>query len=292
MAMQVIVAAVLPVLITVLIGFALARAKQPFDGKTITLLVGTIGTPALVFSQLAKMPAPERMLPLAAATAVALILFTLLGAALLKSSGLKLRTYLPSLSIPNAGNLGLPLALYATGQAGLNDAIVIFAVITVFSFTVGNAIAAGRAKWREVLSNPIVPATLLGAAWSYWRLPIPVWMDNTLALLAGFAIPLMLLMLGTSLARIKVRMFGRAAYVAALRLSLGIAVGFAVAALFGFEGVEHDVFVLQCAMPVAVYNYFFAQIYKNDPEEIASLIVVSTLMSLVTIPPLLAVLVG
>ncbi len=290
--MQVIIAAVLPVLITVLVGFVLARTERPFDGKTITLLVGTIGTPALVFSQLARMPAPERLLPLAGATTLALLLFTFAGAVLLKASGLKLRTYLPSLSFPNAGNLGLPLALYATGQQGLDDAVVIFSVMTVFSFTIGNAIAAGRARVREVLSNPIVPAALLGVMWSAFRFPIPTWMDNTLTLLSGFAIPLMLLMLGTSLARIKVRMLGRASYVAALRLGLGIVVGFAVAALFGFEGVEDDVFVLQCAMPVAVYNYFFAQTYKNDPEEIASLIVVSTVMSLFTIPPLLAVLVG
>jgi predicted permease len=101
----------------------------------------------------------------------------------------------------------------------------------------------------------------------------------------------MLLMLGTSLARIPVTTISRSTYLSFLRIGMGTFVGFAIATLFGFEGAERGAFVLQCAMPVAVYNYVYSQIYNTRPEEIASLVVVSTLLSVITVPILLLFLV-
>jgi predicted permease len=116
-------------------------------------------------------------------------------------------------------------------------------------------------------------------------------MTNTLSLLSSLTIPLMLLMLGTSLARIHVTGFPRAAGLSVVRISMGTVAGFVLAGLFGFTGPERIAFVLQCAMPVAVYNYLFAQMYNNNPEDVASLVIVSTVLSVVTTPILLAVLV-
>ena len=69
---------------------------------------------------------------------------------------------------------------------------------------------------------------------------------------------------------------------------MGTVAGFVLASAFGFTGPERVAFVLQCAMPVAVYNYLFAQMYNNDPEDVASLVIVSTVLSVVTTPILLA----
>jgi predicted permease len=132
---------------------------------------------------------------------------------------------------------------------------------------------------------------ILGVACAYAGVVLPAWLTNTLSLLSSLTIPLMLLMLGTSLARIQVRGFPRAAALSCLRIGMGIAAGFVLANAFGFTGPERVAFVLQCAMPVAVYNYLFAQMYNNDPEDVASLVIVSTVLSVVTTPILLAVLV-
>ncbi len=262
------------------------------DGGTTAFLVATVGTPALVFSNLATTPFnSETLLSLAAATMIAIAFYLAVGAITLKASGLKLRTYLPSLSFPNAGNLGLPLALYAAGQEGLNDAIIIFAVTSIANMTAGQVIAAGRGNWARALRSPIIPAVALGIACAYFGVTLPLWLTNTLSLLSGLTIPLMLLMLGTSLAKIQVTGFPRAAALSVLRISMGAAAGFVLAGAFGFSGPERVAFVLQCAMPVAVYNYLFAQMYNNDPEEVASLVIVSTVLSVLTTPILLAVLV-
>jgi malate permease and related proteins len=291
-AMAVILPAVLPVFIVALIGYALAKAGRPFDSKTVAFLVAGIGTPALVFFNLAKTPmVPDVLFWLAAATTVAILLYLVVGAAALKASGLKLRTYLPSLAFPNAGNLGLPLALYAGGEQGLNYAIIVFAVTSIFNLTAGQAIAAGRGQWIMVARSPIIPTVIAGLAFSYSGAVLQVWAANTLSLLSSLTIPLMLLMLGTSLARIELTALPRSVALGSLRLGMGIAAGFALSALFGFAGAMRIAFVIQCAMPVAVYNYLFAQMYDNAPEDVASLVVVSTLLSVITTPILLAVLV-
>ena len=290
--MSVILPAILPVFIMALLGFALAKSGRAMDGGTTAFLVATVGTPALVFSNLATTPFnSETLLSLAAATLIAIAFYLAVGAIALKASGLKLRTYLPSLAFPNAGNLGLPLALYAAGQEGLNDAIIIFAVTSIINMTAGQVIAAGRGNWGRALRSPIIPAVALGVACAYFGVTLPLWLTNTLSLLSGLTIPLMLLMLGTSLAKIQVTGFPRAAALSALRIAMGAAAGFALAGVFGFSGSERVAFVVQCAMPVAVYNYLFAQMYDNDPEDVASLVIVSTVLSVVTTPILLAVLV-
>jgi predicted permease len=289
--MSVILPAVLPVFITALIGYALARANRPFDNRTITFLVTSIGTPALVFYNLAKTTvAPGALAVIAAATAVAITFYLVAGSLALRALGLKWRTFLPSLAFPNSGNLGLPLALYAAGQEGLNYAIVIFAMTSILNLTAGQAIAAGKNNFLVVLKSPILPAVALGLIFAYGGIPIPLWATNTLDMLSGLTIPLMLLMLGTSLAKIQVTTFGRSAILSVLRIGMGTIAGFTLAALFGFTGPERIAFVLQCAMPVAVFNYVFAQMYDNEPGEVASLVVVSTLLSVVTTPIILAVL--
>jgi predicted permease len=290
--MSVILPAIVPVLLMALLGFALAKTGRAMDGGTTAFLVATVGTPALVFSDLAGAAFdPQKIATLAAATAIAIAFYLALGAIVLKMAGLSFRTYLPSLAFPNSGNLGLPLALYAAGQAGLNDAIIIFSVTSIANMTAGQVIAAGRGKWGRALRSPIIPAVVLGVACAYGGVVLPAWLTNTLSLLSSLTIPLMLLMLGTSLARIQVRGFPRALALSALRIGMGMAAGFVLANAFGFTGPERVAFVLQCAMPVAVYNYLFAQMYDNDPEDVASLVIVSTVLSVVTTPILLALLV-
>jgi predicted permease len=224
------------------------------------------------------------------ATLAALVCFLTIGTVLLKAAGLSLRAFLPALALPNTGNLGLPLALFAFGQQGLNYAVAFFAIVSICNHTIGQSIAAGRGHWRAAIASPMVWAALAGIAWGFAKIPLPVWFDNTLELMSGLTIPLLLLMVGTSLARIPVKSVPRAAVLSMVRIGMGIAVGFGLSELFGFTGAERGAFVLQCAMPVAVYNYVYAQLYNTAPEEVASLVVLSTIFSAFTVPVLLTLL--
>ena len=70
----------------------------------------------------------------------------------------------------------------------------------------------------------------------------------------------------------------------ALRLVGGFAIGWGVALALGLTGTARGVLVIESAMPVAVYNYMFAARYDNRPEDVAGLVVVSTVLSLGALP--------
>jgi predicted permease len=287
-AIATILAAVLPVMVTVAIGCAWVRSGRTFETGTLTPLIVDIGTPFLIFATFAKIRIPlESFAVMALATVVALASFALVGAAALALLGLRIRTFLPALSFPNNGNLGLPLALYAFGAEGLGYAIVFYSICMIGQFTAGQAMASGVSGWLGIARMPLVHAVLLGVAVSVLDLTVPVPVLNTVSLIGGMTIPLMLLMLGASLARLPLERIGRAGIVAGMRIGLGIAIGFAIATAFDLTGTARAVFILQCAIPPAVYNYLFAQKWNNDPEDVASVVVIATLASLLTVPSLL-----
>jgi hypothetical protein len=122
---------------------------------------------------------------------------------------------------------------------------------------------------------------------SLFQVQLPPWLANTLALLGGLTVPLMLLMLGASLATLRISRLGPAAIVTVLRIGGGFAIGMLVAWLFGLEGAARAAIIIQCAMPVAVLNYIFALRWDNRPEEVAGTVVLSTFASILTVPLLL-----
>jgi predicted permease len=289
--MEAVFAAVVPVMLTILLGYGMARAGRPVQSELIRFLVVQVGSPTLIFTALLATDLSGRMLlGLAAATVMALVVFAMLGWLLLRLTGWPVRAFLPSLMFSNSGNLGLPLALYAYGPLGLGYAAVINTINLIGNFTVGQSIAVGRADWRTVLRSPSMFAAAIGLVVASLHLHLPAWLKNTLQLPAQLTIPLLLLMLGTSLATIRITSLGRTLTLATMRIAMGAATGFALAAAFQLTGVPRAVLVLQLAMPAAVYNYLFALAGKTDPEGVASVVVASTLMAALVIPLLLAVL--
>jgi hypothetical protein len=283
-----ILAAVVPVLASAGLGFVWVRAGRQFENAMFTPLVVDIGTPCLIFATFAKTSiAPANFAAIAIASTAALICFALVAAVVLPLAGLRTRTFLPSLTFPNNGNLGLPLAAYAFGEQGLGYAIVFYAICMIGQFTLGQAVAAGSTNWRGMLRLPLIYAVVLGVVVSVWHVSLPLWFINTISLIGGMTIPLMLLMLGASLARLQVVMMNRAVALSALRIGIGACIGLVIALLFQLDATARSVLIMQCAMPVAVYNYLFAQRWNNQPEEVASLVVVSTFMSIVSVPVLL-----
>lgn len=281
-------AAIIPVLFTAALGYAWVRAGRPLDGAVLTPLVTEVGSPCLILATLLKAKIePAAFASMALAAFIAITLFLTVGAIALRTFRLRIRTYLPSVAFPNAGNLGLPLSLYAFGPKGLAYAIVFFAFSQVGSFTIGQAIAAGRANWVVLARMPLIYAVALGVAASTLNLELPGWLRNFIALLGNMTVPLMLLMLGASIARLRVASLGRSLCVSGLRIGIGLAVGVGVSTALGMTGVPKAVLVMQCAMPVAIFSYVFAQQWGNDPEEVAGLVVVSTAATVFTAPLLL-----
>ncbi|NOX72639.1 MAG: AEC family transporter, partial [Alphaproteobacteria bacterium] len=107
-------------------------------------------------------------------------------------------------------------------------------------------------------------------------------------LIGQMAIPLMLITLGVAVARLKPVGFGRAIVLSILKLGVSVLVAVLVGHWFELSPIPFAVLVLQIATPVAVTSYLLAEKYQADSESVAGLVVVSTLISVLAIPVILA----
>jgi predicted permease len=281
-------AVIAPVFVTAAIGFGWTRLGMPFETEMTRRVVTNIGTPCLLFSALTGVAIDGAALSqMLGAAALAFVGFAALGILVLKATRLPLHSYLPALMFPNCGNMGLPLCLFAFGEHGLALGIVVFLVASCSQFTIGVGIAAGHASFARLFRTPILYAAPAALAFVFTGTPVPAWLANTTELIGGLTIPLMLLALGVSLARLHVTTLGRTAALSAVRLLGGFAIGLLVAEALGLEGAARGVLIVQASMPVAVFNYLFAQQFERKPEEVAGMIVISTAVSFATLPALL-----
>lgn len=282
---------VAPIYVVAGLGWWWSRSGRAYDTRLVTDLIMTIGAPCLVFASLTDLQVePRALATMALASTAAFAVLFAAGAVVLRTLGLPWHTYLGPVVFMNAGNLGLPVCLFAFGDAGLALGIVFFAVGSVLQFTVGLALWSGRLELGALARTPLTWAALVALGFLGLGVHPPAWVARTTTMLGGFTIPLMQFTLGVSLGALGFGPLRRTMMVAAIRLGLGLLVGVVLARVFALSGVARGVFVLDCAMPVAVFNYLLAQRYERSPEVVAGLVVVSTLLAFATVPLLLAVL--
>ena len=283
-------AIIAPVFICAAIGFGWSRRGMPFDNEFTTSFTSNIAFPCLIVATLAKMEInPDAFTQMAIAGVITVTATAALAAATLKLARYSQAVYLPSLVFGNVGNIGLPLCLFAFGEEGLALAIVFMTVFMVSQFTFGIWVAAGHGSITILLRTPLVWAAVIGISLQILDIHLPEWIGNTIGLIGDLAIPLMLLTLGVSLAKLKVASLRRSIALSVGRLAIGLAVGLAVAEVLGMEGAARGILILESTMPVAVLNYLFAARYDRSPEEVAGLVLVSTAIFFIILPALLLV---
>lgn len=284
-----------PIVISVGAGFIWGKTGTNFPADFISRIVMNIGTPCLIVGVMAKVEVqPDVMGQVALATAITMTAMGLFGWALLRWMKLEIATYLPPLVFPNNGNMGLPLCLFAYGQTGLALALGSFMVMMVATFTVGLLIVTtsdgGILKRMESIARqPVIYSMLIAVILLVTDTDLPRWISNTLDLLGGIAIPLMTIALGVSLATLKINFWKRSLFFSLVRVGGGLFFGFIVCELMGLTGVSRNVVLLQSAMPIAVFNYLLALRYGHKPEEVAAMVLVSTLVAFLGLPFLLLV---
>jgi len=279
---------VAPVLLIALIGFIWARSGARFDTGMITSLVMMLGTPCLVVDTFLRVkPTPAAFAEILLAGLCLFAGFATLAFLVLKAARLSVRDYMGALMFPNMGNMGLPLSLFAFGEQGLTIAIVLFAISAIGNFTIGTSIAAGTMDPRALLRMPIIYAVALALLITTTDVVLPEWFQNTVRLLGGLTVPLMLVALGVSLSRLKARGLPRALFLSLVRMAGGFGVGLLICWLFELQDPVRGVVLLQATMPTAVFNYLFAERYGRDAPGVAGVVLLSTLLSFATLPLLL-----
>lgn len=285
---ETILAIIAPVVICSAVGWAWVRAGQPYDGDFVGRLVLSVAAPCLTVSALGKVRlAPDALAAMAGYWAITFALMLALGYALARALRVDTRAYVASLLFPNVGNMGLPLCLLAFGDQGLALALAWFMVNSVAHFSIGLVAFSGGRVQRELVGNPMVWSVVIAVAMVLGDWHLPRWLANTLDLIGGATIPLMLVAMGASLARLHIGLLGRALAFSVARVGGGFLAGLLVVTLFDLTGAARGVVLIQAAMPVAVFNFLFAQRFNRAPQEVAGLVLVSTLLSFASLPVLL-----
>lgn len=285
-----ILSVIAPVFVCAGIGFAWGRSGRPFDTRMVGALALNIGMPCLAFSALTKLKvSPEAFAEMAGAYGLVLACFLAVGLITITIMRLPAHTFLPVFTSSNTGNMGLPLCLFAFGPEGLALGICIFVLSSLFSFTVGWSIYAGRIAADVFYNNPLIYAVAIALIFMTTDTQPPPWLANTTQLMGGLAIPLMLISLGVAISNMRAEGAGRIIIVCVVKLMAGFAVGYGIATLLGLEGAARGALIIESAMPVAVHNYMFAQKFNRNTADTASMILISTLISLATLPLLMLI---
>ena len=276
--------ALVPLLSLILLGAILGRKTDFFDGKALAGLVTTVGIPALLLHSVLSMDMDIfGMGALVGITVAWLVVMAMVTALLLTLAGLPVRSYLPALVHPNTGNMGIPVCFALFGPQSLGLAVVISSVIQVSHFTLGIGCLSGRFSIRAMLKNGPVLALIAGAFLLATNIRPPGPVMITLDMLGSITVPIMLMLLGSSIANL--RLSGARDMLRPLVFSLyrplgGLALAWVLLLIWPLSAMEAQVFLIQCAMPVAVMSYVLSVRYQGPSQEIALTIPMSLLVSL------------
>lgn len=290
---------ILPILLICAAGFLLGKLLA-LDTRTLSRLLFYLFSPILVFNLLLKseLQFEQAALTVAFAATVMLILVALgfITGRLFKLERPVLMAVMMTAAFGNTGNYGLPLIHFAFGENALAYGTLYFVTTSLFFNTLGVLMASlGHTDLKTamlgLLRVPTVYAILLAVLITSVGLRLPLPLGRTLDLAAGAAIPLMLILLGAELTRVRWSHSVRAISLGVfLKLVAGPVVGFLLAVPFGLEGPARQGNLLQTGVPAAVTNMVVATEYGLEPTLVTAIIFIGTLISPLTLTPLLVLL--
>jgi predicted permease len=288
---------ILPIFIAAGAGYLAAKYLQ-VTPRSVSQIAFYIFSPCLIFNLLTSTQLSgddvTRMAGFTILTVLTLGALTGLIGWMLRLERRILVAVLITTMFGNAGNYGLSLNLFAFGETALAHASLFFVTTSILVYTVGVVIASlGSTSLRNAVLGlfkvPVVYAVVIALLFNRleWQLPLPL--DRTVMIMANAAIPALLVLMGIQLQNSKwsdhILALGLTNFmrlVASPLLALGVSV------LFRLEGPAFQAGILESAMPTAVMMTILAAEYNVEPSFVTTVVFTSTLLSPLTITPLLA----
>ncbi|MGD2252062.1 MAG: AEC family transporter [Anaerolineales bacterium] len=290
---------IFPILIVATAGFALQRAIK-LDPRPVSQIVFYVLAPALVFNLLYTSQIDGRgMLRMVGLTLLLMAILAVISWAVARALRLPARlasAFILTCTLMNAGNYGLPLSQFAFGEAGLAWASVFFITSAMITNSAGVYIASlgvhspknallGLAKVPAIYAVPLA----LAVQFAGFTLPLPIM--RPIELLSSAAVPCMLLLLGMHTAKTGLPRHGRLiALAAGIRLLASPLFAWLLSPPFQLTIVARQAAIAEAAMPTAVFTTVLASKYDVEPDFVTSVVLATTLLSPLTVTPLIATL--
>ncbi len=201
-----------------------------------------------------------------------------------KALNINIKTFVPPMMFNNTGNVGLPIAVLAFGEIALGAAVVLFAIEMLLHFTFGAYILSKNTNFISIFKSPILIATLLGLFVNLVDLQFWLPMTQMLDLLGDAAIPLLLFTLGTRLIGINYNDWKLGALGSILCPLSGLIVMLLIIQFVELEHLHYQQLILFAVLPPAVLNHMMAEKYNQQPETVASIVMIGNVGSLIVLP--------
>lgn len=286
----------LPILLLSAAGLLLGKTVS-IDSRALGRVVFYVFSPVLVFNLLlhVELGSAEILGTMAYAFLVCTAggLLALAAGRLLQVERPVLSAMIITVAFANTGNYGLPLVSFAFGAEALAFAGLYFVTTSILFNTVGVLIASlGHMDLKTAALGlfrvPAVYGVILAALLNRFDVVLPLPISRTIDLAAAGSIPLMIVLLGVELSRVSwshsVKPIG---FSVGLRLLAGPLIGLLLAIPFGLQGPARQGSLMETAMPAAVTNTVLATEYGLDSSLVTAMVFVGTILSPLTLTPLL-----
>ncbi|WP_227815656.1 AEC family transporter [Nitrogeniibacter aestuarii] len=284
-----IISILFPLFAIVALGYWVGKKARP-DLAHANKLNMDVFVPALVFAALASKPfRPENDIPLLVATLVMVIGSGLVAWGIARALKIDVKTLVPPVMFNNCGNLGLPLAVLAFGEQALAPMIVMFMASNLLHFSFGAWLLDHRVRMVTIWKVPSVMATFAGLI--VGMAGIPVWepLLISIKMVGDIAIPLMLIGLGVRLADSQISSVRLGLIGAVVRPVVGMAIAAILIMLYDFPPLQKALVLVFGALPPAVLNYIFAERYGQEPDKVASMVLIGNVAAILFLSVALAI---
>lgn len=205
----------------------------------------------------------------------------------------------------NGAFIALPVIIYSLGtldpRAETLATVVLAPVVILFNI-LGVIILTHFSRHRksggnsistiigELVKNPLIISCAAGIALNLFGLHLPRWLFRPLDALGHAALPLVLMSIGASLEFERLRGAASPTLIASLIKTVAAPLfGFLLAGLFGLDQTDKMIAIFYLAAPAAGMSYVMAEVMGNDGPMAGRIVALSTLLSAVTIPIIMAI---
>jgi predicted permease len=286
----------LPIFLVGGAGFLLGKLL-PIEPRSLGRVVFYIFSPLLVFDLMMKSALDlKQSLTIVGFTASVIAVlgtFAFLFGKLFRLDKAGLLAVILTVAFGNTGNYGLPLTKFAFGADALASASLFYVTTTILFNTAGIVVASlGHTDLKSALLGlfkaPVVYGVALALLLKGMEIELILPVSRTIEIAANGAIPTMLVLLGLELSQTRWTHGYRALGLGVLvKLLLGPLTGLILAGLFGLQGAARQGAVLEAAMPAAVVTTVVASEYKLAPSLVTLIVFIGTVLSPLTLTPLI-----
>jgi len=287
---------IFPIILLGSAGFVLGKLLH-IEPRSLGRVVFYVFSPVLIFDLLLKnqlkLSEAATVITFTVSIVLSMGLITYLLGRLLKVERTPLISILITTMFANTGNYGLPLVSFAFGDRALPYAGIYFVTTTMMFYSLGIFLASlGHMNLRDaalgLFKVPTLYAVILALTINLTHIELPLAIDRAVELAAGGTIPLMLVLLGVQMTKIEFSSNLRPLQLSvALRLIAAPLIGLLLAALYGIQGGARQGAMTQASMPSMVSATVLAAEYHLDSKLIATIVFISTVLSPLTLTPML-----